>query len=145
MPASRASLTLGHVLIGMGADCDPAVRLEDVLLIRHAFRPGDPTALRGSEDLTEELVINVGKADGAERILGRWTSYARDSHGGNVALSELANDSAAGETTKTDHARHFFFSLLRVFGPSTPSREVDSAESHYKDALMTRQFGLNRN
>lgn len=278
----------------MGADCDPAVRLEDVLLIRHAFRPGDPTALRGPEDLTEELVLAytreqglsprqfptdpprfwviliadgkrrsrlwgtfenhgeviaertqenrffdlrmsdflapltdrlviewdsprnwhrrarsaanlpvleiadrdkepfpgfdgvlltyhrlcemvespryadwrtalkevqgvylitdstngkqyVGKADGAERILGRWTSYARDGHGGNVALRELAYDSAAGETAKTDHARHFVFSLLRVFGPSTPSTEVESAESHYKDALMTRKFGLNRN
>ncbi len=46
---------------------------------------------------------------------------------------------------KTDHARHFVFSLLRVFGPSTPSSEVNSAESHYKAALMTRQFGLNRN
>ena len=294
VPASRASLTLGHVLTGMGTDSAPAVRLDDVLLIRHAFRPGDPTALRGPEDLTEERVIAytreqglsprqfpadpsqywvimiadgkrrsrlwgtlenhgelaaertevnrffdlrmsgflaplndrlviewesprnwhrrassaanlpvleiadrdkvpfpgfdgvllnyhelrdmvenpryadwraalkevqgiylitdstngkqyVGKADGAERILGRWTSYARDGHGGNVALRELAYDSAAGETTKTDHARHFVFSLLRVFGPSTPSTEVDSAESHYKDALMTRQFGLNRN
>lgn len=89
----------------------------------------------------------VGKADGAERILGRWTAYARDGHGGNVALRQLAYDSAVGEAIRTgkDHARHFVFSLLRVFGPSTPSSEVDSAESHYKDALMTRKFGLNRN
>ncbi|MDF2048869.1 GIY-YIG nuclease family protein [Arthrobacter sp. Cr_A7] len=89
----------------------------------------------------------VGKADGSERILGRWTAYARDGHGGNVALRELAHQSVAGERTgpKTDHARHFVFSLLRVFGPSTPSSEVNSAESHYKAALMTRQFGLNRN
>ncbi|WP_422757606.1 GIY-YIG nuclease family protein [Paenarthrobacter sp. C1] len=88
----------------------------------------------------------VGKADGSERILGRWTCYARDGHGGNVALRELAYDSV-GETTsiKTDHARHFVFSLLRVFGPSTPSSEVNTAESHYKAALMTRKFGLNRN
>ena len=34
----------------------------------------------------------VGKADGAERILGRWTAYARDGHGGNVALRELADN-----------------------------------------------------
>lgn len=47
--------------------------------------------------------------------------------------------------TKTGHARHFVFSLLRVFGPSTPLSEVNSAESHYKEALMTRKFGLNRN
>lgn len=91
----------------------------------------------------------VGKADGAERILGRWTVYARDGHGGNVALRELAFQSTAGEgkaaAAKTDHARHFVFSLLRVFGPSTPSSEVNAAESHYKAALMTRTFGLNRN
>lgn len=89
----------------------------------------------------------VGKADGAERILGRWATYARDGHGGNIALRELAHASARGEETrtKTDHARHFMFSLLRVFGPSTPSSEVNSAESHYKAALMTREYGLNRN
>lgn len=88
----------------------------------------------------------VGKADGAERILGRWTSYARDGHGGNVALRELAFVSAGGSwSVKTDHARHFVFSILRVFGPSTSSSEVNAAESHYKSALMTREFGLNRN
>lgn len=89
----------------------------------------------------------VGKADGAERILGRWAAYARDGHGGNRALRELAfsSDVADVASTKTDHARHFVFSILRVFGPSTSSSEVDAAESHYKKALMTREFGLNRN
>ncbi|GAB2707719.1 GIY-YIG nuclease family protein [Arthrobacter bambusae] len=297
-PASRASLTLGHVLTGMGADHDPPIRLEDIHVIRHAFKPGDPDALRGPEDLTEERVFGytrsqdlsgrrfpadpprywvvliadgarrsrlwgtfenhgeaatertkthrcfdlrpsgflaplndrlvvewdnprswhrsasaasaarmpvleiadrdkvpfpgfdgvlltyheltemvedrryadwqvalsevqgiylitdstngkqyVGKADGAERILGRWTAYARDGHGGNVALRDLAYDSTDGETTRiqTDHARHFVFSLLRVFGPSTPPSEADAAEAHFKRALMTRKFGLNRN
>lgn len=87
----------------------------------------------------------VGKADGGERILGRWTSYAKDGHGGNVALRELAFDSTGDRQVRTDHARHFVFSILRVFGPSTSSSEVDAAESHYKRALMTRTFGLNRN
>lgn len=80
----------------------------------------------------------VGKADGSERILGRWTAYAANGHGGNVALREaVGND--------VDHARHFRFSILRVFGPSTPSAEVDAAESHFKRALLTREFGYNRN
>lgn len=89
----------------------------------------------------------IGKADGTERILGRWTTYARDGHGGNVALRELASESIApgGIPTRTDHARHFVFSILRVFGPSSPPSEVNSAESHYKSALMTRDFGLNGN
>lgn len=89
----------------------------------------------------------VGKADGAERILGRWRAYAQDGHGGNAALRQLAYESTEGEAapTKTDHARHFLFSILRVFGPSTSSSEVDAAESHYKEALLTRKFGLNLN
>ncbi|KIA73426.1 hypothetical protein ANMWB30_23530 [Arthrobacter sp. MWB30] len=298
--APRASLTLGHVLAGVGADHATKVPLQDILVIRHTFKPGDTEALQGPEDLTEERVLNytreqehssrlfpaepprfwvilvadggrrsrlwgtfenhgqlaadpsaryrsfdlrksdflaglndrlvvewdnprtwhrradsttgsrmpvleiadrdkvpfpgfdgvllpyhqlremvddpryadwqaalsevqgiylitdssngkqyVGKADGAERILGRWAAYARDGHGGNVALRELAFHSTAGEdksaATRTDHARHFVFSLLRVFGPSTPSSEVNTAETHYKAALMTRTFGLNRN
>jgi len=87
----------------------------------------------------------VGKADGTERILGRWKNYAGDGHGGNRALRELAQASIGAGGTKTDHARHFVFSILRVFGPSTSSSEVDAAESHYKKALMSREFGLNRN
>jgi len=82
--------------------------------------------------------LYVGKADGGERILGRWTAYARDGHGGNIALRELAGLDPA-------HARHFQFSILRVFGPSVPIAEIDEAESHYKRALLTRQHGLNRN
>jgi hypothetical protein len=82
--------------------------------------------------------LYVGKADGSERILGRWTDYARDGHGGNLALRQLAD-------LDPTHARHFLFSILRVFGPSVPAADVDEAESHYKRALLTRQHGLNRN
>lgn len=82
--------------------------------------------------------LYVGKADGRERILGRWAAYARDGHGGNVALRELAE-------VDISHRQHFVFSILRVFGPSTPASEVDQAEAHFKRALLTRQYGLNRN
>jgi hypothetical protein len=289
-------LTLGHVLAAIGADHHPPIRMEDIHVIRHAFKPDDPEGLRGPEDLTEERVLAytrsqdistvrfpaqparywvvlvadgkrrsrlfcvyenlgevlsertathrfwdlrrtaflasladrlvvewtsprtwhrrgpsaaslpvleiadrdtipfpgfdrvllrfhellemttdhrytdwraalsevqgiylitdsttgcqyVGKADGGERILGRWKQYARDGHGGNAALRELAAAATGGRdgTARTDHARHFVFSILRVFGPSTSSSEIDAAESHYKNALMTREFGLNRN
>lgn len=91
----------------------------------------------------------VGKADGGERLIGRWSAYARNGHGGNVALRELARAAKEAGTaldgSVEEHARHFVFSILRVFGPSTPPFEVDAAESHFKDALMTRTWGLNRN
>lgn len=82
--------------------------------------------------------LYIGKADGSERILGRWTTYARDGHGGNVAMRELIGHDATQPS-------HYLFSLLRVFGPQVPQSEVDAAEGHFKDALLTRRHGLNRN
>jgi hypothetical protein len=57
--------------------------------------------------------------------------YASDGHSGNRALRELAEASAGAGGAKTDHARHFVFSILRAFGPSTSASDVDTAESHY--------------
>lgn len=74
----------------------------------------------------------VGKADGAENIRQRWTAYSSNGHGGNVELRSLDPST-------------FAFSLLRVFDPATPTREIDVAESHFKAALDTRRHGLNRN
>lgn len=74
----------------------------------------------------------IGKADGAENIRQRWNAYATNGHGGNFELRGL-------EPT------NFRFSLLRVFDPATPTREIDAAESHFKLALGTRKHGLNRN
>jgi len=73
----------------------------------------------------------VGKADGAERILQRWTTYATNGHGGNVGLRDLDPSS-------------FRFSLLRVFDPVTPEQVVNAAESHFMNALDSRRHGLNR-
>lgn len=81
--------------------------------------------------------LHVGKADGGERILGRWAAYARDGHGGNVALRDLAG-------LHPNHRRHVQFSILRVFGPSVATADVDEAEYHHKRALLTRQHRLNR-
>lgn len=80
--------------------------------------------------------LYVGKADGSQRILGRWTTYATDGHGGNVELRALLDKDP-------HHAHHFRYSLLEVFPPHTPQAEVDRAESHYKKALLTVEFGLN--
>ncbi|HLV57155.1 MAG TPA: GIY-YIG nuclease family protein [Actinotalea caeni] len=74
----------------------------------------------------------VGKADGLENIRQRWSAYAANGHGGNVELRGLDPQS-------------FRYSLLRVFDPSTPTRDIDEAESHFKEALDSRRHGLNRN
>lgn len=80
--------------------------------------------------------LYVGKADGAERLLGRWSAYARDGHGGNVSLRALS-------ALDPNHAEHFQYSILRVFGPSVPTAEVNEAESHFMNAMLSRKFGLN--
>ena len=82
--------------------------------------------------------LYVGKADGGERIFGRWAAYARDGHGGNLALKQLAG-------LNPGHASSYRFSLLQVFGPATPAQDIDAAESHFKEALLTRTHGMNRN
>lgn len=82
--------------------------------------------------------LYVGKADGADRFLGRWTAYAKTGHGGNTALKEL-------ESLDITHRQHFQFSILQVFDPSTPTSKIDAAETHFKEALLTRDYGLNRN
>ena len=74
----------------------------------------------------------VGKADGEESIRQRWNAYATNGHGGNVELKTLDPSS-------------FRFSLLRVFDPATPTRDINAAESHFKVALDSMRHGLNRN
>lgn len=74
----------------------------------------------------------VGKADGAENIRQRWSTYATNGHGGNVELRGL--DPAS-----------FRYSLLRVFDPSTPTQAIDASEAHFKIALDSRRHGRNRN
>ncbi|WP_207457692.1 GIY-YIG nuclease family protein [Desertivibrio insolitus] len=74
----------------------------------------------------------VGKADGEDSVRQRWNAYATNGHGGNVELRGL-------------DASTFRFSLLRVFDPATPTRDIDVAESHFKEALDSRRHGLNRN
>lgn len=80
----------------------------------------------------------VALTDVERGVLGRWEAYARDGHGGNVALRD------ALDIDPTQPER-YTFSLLRVFGSNTPQPQIDAAEKHYKEALMTRRFGLNRN
>ena len=80
----------------------------------------------------------VGKADGRDRIFGRWQSYWSNGHGGNVVMKDELD---RGFTTP----ENFQFSALRVFGPESPAEQINAAEKHFKDALLSRPFGLNLN
>jgi hypothetical protein len=102
------------------------------------------TALRAVQGIyliadTSTGKLYVGKADGSAGILGRWTAYATNGHGGNAGLKELA-------AVDLTHRQHFVYSILRVFGPNATTTEVNEAEEHYKRALLSRKpHGLNFN
>jgi hypothetical protein len=74
----------------------------------------------------------IGSAKGEESLLGRFFDYARDGHGGDVGLREQTRD----------HSCRYQVSVLAVLNADY---EILAVENAWKEKLMTRQFGLNRN
>jgi hypothetical protein len=77
----------------------------------------------------------VGSAKGADSLLGRWLDYAGGGDGGDVGLKAAA----------LPGRRHYQVSVLEVVDQSTPDETIEQIESHWKNKLLTRSFGLNRN
>lgn len=82
--------------------------------------------------------LYVGKADGADGLWGRWSSYAVNGHGHNVALmAEFGID--APPERKFD----LRFCILEIAPPM--AIDLDDREKHWKEVLGSRNFGYNRN
>lgn len=81
----------------------------------------------------------IGSAYGDGGIWQRWCSYAGSGHGSNKDLRELLKEKGA------DYAMNFLFTILEVIDLSASMEYVTSRESHWKDALLTRQYGYNSN
>ena len=81
----------------------------------------------------------VGSAYGDECIWQRWSNYAKDGHGGNVELKHLLAQN--GENYKYN----FKYSILEVCNMNLGNDYVIERENHWKNVLMTRKFGLNKN
>lgn len=84
--------------------------------------------------------LYVGKADGANGIWGRWCAYSSTVHGGNVALKK-----EFGIEASTERQHHLRFSILEIADLHAMSGEIDARESHWKQILLTREFGYNLN
>lgn len=80
----------------------------------------------------------VGSAGGTEGIWGRWSSYAKNGHGGNVRLRKLIEQAAGAPET-------FTFSILQVVPRTTARAELLQLEKRFKNKLGTRATGLNQN
>ena len=81
----------------------------------------------------------VGSAYGDECIWQRWSNYAKDGHGGNVELKELL------KTNGAEYKYNFKYSILEVCNMNLGNDYIIARESHWKEVLLTRKFGLNKN
>lgn len=74
----------------------------------------------------------VGSAYGADGFLGRWQAYATNNHGGNVGL-------------QVRDPSDFVVSVLEVAGSAASTDDVIALETIWKEKLLSRSIGLNRN
>ena len=81
----------------------------------------------------------VGSAYGNDCIWQRWSEYAKNGHGGNVELKELL------KTNGEEYKYNFKYSILEVCNMNLGNDYIIDRESYWKEVLLTRQFGLNRN
>jgi hypothetical protein len=81
----------------------------------------------------------VGSAFGDGGIWQRWCSYASSGDGGNKELRALLKEEGV------DYAMNFQFTILEVIDLNASIEHVTSRENHWKDALLTRQYGYNGN
>ncbi len=72
--------------------------------------------------------LYIGKADGAERILGRWMAYARDGHGGNIALRGLSEVDATHASTSYSAS---CASLVRALRPPRLTEPSLTSRTHF--------------
>lgn len=76
--------------------------------------------------------LYIGSAYGDQGIYGRWSTYAKTGHGGNLKLRDL-------------DPSNFVFSILEIVSPTSTAEGVIECENRWKEKLGTRQFGLNIN
>ena len=80
----------------------------------------------------------VGSAYGEGGLLQRWSMYVNTKHGNNKKMKELICD-------YPDRYQNFQFSILQICPKSMTEDQVIHLESLYKDKLLTKIFGLNKN
>ena len=84
----------------------------------------------------------VGSAYGEEMLLGRWSHYADNGHGGNIELKKLVAEKGL------DYVKNNFrYSILDIYKSSVDDETIIGRESWWKEVLLTRnpEFGYNAN
>jgi hypothetical protein len=80
----------------------------------------------------------IGSAYGGAGIWSRWACYIGTGHGWNDELTKLIDEK------QVKYAReNFRLSILEIMSMSTPDDVVILRESHWKNALLSREYGYN--
>jgi len=81
----------------------------------------------------------VGSAYGEYSFWTRWAQYADTGHGGNIDLKSIIKENGK------NYAQNFHFSIIEIRSKITDDNEIIEREQHWKNVLMTREFGYNKN
>ena len=82
----------------------------------------------------------IGSAYGDTGIWARWAEYVDSLHGGNIDLRALVD--REGEAYVQDNLT---FALLEFWSMRTPDDFVLEREGYWKEVLLSRDFGHNKN
>ena len=69
-------------------------------------------------------------------LWGRWKEYIANGNGGNIELKNLDFSYIQ---------KNFRYSILEIYKSTTDDDAILERESWWKELLMTRQFGYNKN
>jgi hypothetical protein len=72
----------------------------------------------------------VGKADGGDGFLGRWSDYIANGHGGNVGLLRR-------------EPSDYQVSILETAGSAATANDILKMEDRWKNKLRSKEMGLN--
>lgn len=90
-----------------------------------------------SDTMTGQLYVGSAYGDGG--IWQRWSQYGTDGHGGNSELRRLI------ATDGIQRAESFRFSVLETADLNASIENLLNREIHWKNVLLSRDHGLNRN
>jgi len=83
--------------------------------------------------------LYVGAAYGEDAFWSRWKKYITNGYGGNVELKKILEEKGF------DHTSNFSFSILEFHSKSNNKDYIIQREQHWKNVLLTKDFGYNKN
>jgi len=83
--------------------------------------------------------LYVGSASGQGGIWQRWSQYAKTSHGGNKELRSFLREYG------DEASEHFRFAILEIADIHSSEKDILRRESHWKEILLSREYGYNAN